>query len=209
MASEKIKKAPAKKRSRVSKKTVAVKKTIKKNVRKKNAGLRGSSSQSFLSKSIMFLILVIIGASLTFYIIKKGLQTEKDIESMKYNVSNMMARSAKNSLEEDEVKGEFCEKKSYSGKINVSAWYEKKDDDFMLKISDKDLKKLPNFNDSEEFKVRNSELILVDASDVIKEKLKKASRENPEEIMLKGYGISCEGNPLVSLETGDNIFTKI
>ncbi len=186
-----------------SKKTVCAR---KKTARKKNSGLRGSSSQSFLSKSVMILIVVVIGSSLTFYIIKKGIQTEKDISNMRYNVSSMMTRSAV-SVEDNE---EFCEKKAYSGEITVSVWSENNNNDnLMLNILENDIEKLPDFNESEEFRKRNSKLELVDPSDEIRKKLKNSSEKNPIRITLKGYGISCEGSPLVSIETGDNIFTKI
>lgn len=94
-----------------------------------------------------------------------------------------------------------CSKRAYDGEIKVNGWYANEGGNWVLRISNNDLGKLP-----EEYE--DSKVILADGSDNLIEKLKQSSEKNPSELIIKGVYFRCDGIPMVSVSPGEEVFKK-
>jgi hypothetical protein len=172
----------------------------------KRKSVKKNSSFEFKNmekKHLPLLLILSIALFTGVLLLKRCDETGKAIDYISANITNILSK--KNSVKTAGIQDSQCQEKAYSGEIKVSAWYEKNEEGYYLRISDNDLQKLPGFDNSEKFKTINSTLILVDATEKIEEKLKEATKKEPTEITLKGYGKTCDGNPLVSIKTGEKI----
>lgn len=104
-------------------------------------------------------------------------------------------------------KDDTCTSPTYEGSVNVKGWYEMAEDytgkGWMLAIADADVNKLPMYFYGED-KTRNANhfVKIKDATPELEQRLKNASKEKPEIIILKGYTVYCEGAPRVSVGLG-------
>jgi len=101
-----------------------------------------------------------------------------------------------------------CKTHAYKGEAKVRGWYVNSGGEWFLAISDEDMKNLPNYDGTEEFRIKNKQMKLVDITPALEKKLKSTSEKNPQIVTITGYVSRCEGVPLASLEYKDGIFKK-
>jgi hypothetical protein len=113
----------------------------------------------------------------------------------------------------DEVKqtANVCETHYYEGKEQIRGWSVSDSSDnaggIMVQISAEDIKKLPMGN-SEEFVANGNEVKLIDPTEKVTKQLENASQENPAEIILQGFAMTCQQPPLVSIQPATTAFKK-
>jgi hypothetical protein len=101
-----------------------------------------------------------------------------------------------------------CRTHAYKGEAKVRGWYVSFGNEWLLAVSDEDIKNLPNYDGTEEFKTKNKQIKLVDVTPAVEKKLKSTSEKNPQVVTITGYVSRCESVPLASLEYKDGIFKK-
>lgn len=109
-------------------------------------------------------------------------------------------------------KDDSCTNPVYEGNVSVKGWYEMAGylgKEWMLAIADADVNKLPAyFYNEDKTKNVNRFVKLNDATLELEQRLKNASKEKPEIIILRGYNIYCEGSPNVSVGLGSQVFLE-
>lgn len=97
-----------------------------------------------------------------------------------------------------------CSGPQYEGSATIRGWYSYEENyvekEWLFRVVDEDVKKLPLQNITAKYSWFNTKLSVVDASSELEDKLKRATKENPVSITIKGYSAYCEGNPSVSLK---------
>ena len=111
---------------------------------------------------------------------------------------------------EKKQKNDSCKKHVYMGEAKIKGWYTEIDGEWLFVISDEDLKKLPKYDDTEEYKEKNKQIKLIDVTPEIEKALVKTSEKKPQTITIKGYATRCEGAPsaFASLEYKEGIFRE-
>lgn len=101
-----------------------------------------------------------------------------------------------------------CKVHAYKGEVKIRGWYDKSGGEWLLIVSDEDINKLPQYDGTEEYKTKNQQIKLVDATPEMEKKLSKTSQKKPETITITGFATRCEGSPLAfaSLLYKDGIF---
>lgn len=99
-----------------------------------------------------------------------------------------------------------CTAHAYKGNAKVSGWLVEENHEKFLRIAEKDLVELPQYDGTEEFKNNNSKVKVIDITAQIENKLKKSSEKNLVSIPLKGYLTRCQGVPLASINYQEGIF---
>lgn len=95
-----------------------------------------------------------------------------------------------------------CLKRVYDGEVDIKVWSsEIENGEIVVGVSKEDTEKFP-----ESYRVEKAKL--VDPSQSIAGKIKKATKEKPTEITIKGFYYSCEEYPLISIESGEKTFKK-
>ncbi len=97
---------------------------------------------------------------------------------------------------------EKCSRRAYDGEVKIRVWNTNENGENLLQVAEDDLEKLP-VQDEKKSKVK-----LVDGSSVVLEKIEKASEEKPAEVTVKGFYLDCEGVPMISLNSGEEVFKK-
>ncbi|MDO9231270.1 MAG: DUF333 domain-containing protein [bacterium] len=93
------------------------------------------------------------------------------------------------------------------GISNIEGWYvydtSYVEKEWILYISSKSQKELPFYKKEtqDQLKVK-----IIDASEEIKEDLKKVNKGNPQKITIQGWESYCEGIPIVSIEKASEVF---
>lgn len=109
-------------------------------------------------------------------------------------------------------KDDACTNPIYEGNVSVKGWYEMAGylgKEWMLAIADADVNKLPAyFYNGDKTKNVNHFVKLKDATPELEQRLKNASKEKPEIIILRGYDTYCEGAPNVSVGLGSQVFLE-
>lgn len=101
-----------------------------------------------------------------------------------------------------------CKAHAYEGEAKIRGWYVNDGNDWLLVVSDEDMQKLPNYDGTEEYKLKNKKIKLIDATSQIEKKLKLTSEKKPQVITITGYVMRCGGVPLASIEYKEGIFKK-
>ena len=105
---------------------------------------------------------------------------------------------------------DLCTIPVYEGSAVIHAWYvydlnyEKKKE-WLLRIADDDRSKLPLFESNQNRKEFHLRVRLDNLSPEMDKKLKNASAENPVEIQISRYLAFCEGVPIASIKSAENI----
>jgi len=105
---------------------------------------------------------------------------------------------------------DICSIPVYEGSARVMGWYVydygySKKKEWLLRIADEDISKLPLFESNRSKKDFHLKVMLVDASLELEKRLKSASPENPVEIQISRYLAYCEGVSVASIKTAENI----
>jgi len=101
-----------------------------------------------------------------------------------------------------------CKTHAYEGEAKIRGWYVNDGNDWLLVVSDEDMGKLPNYDGTEEYRLKNKKIKLVDVTSQIEKKLKLTSEKKPQTVTITGYVIRCGGVPLASIEYKEGIFKK-
>jgi hypothetical protein len=141
-----------------------------------------------ISVTFVIVVIILIAGFFTFVSLKSGHNPDSK--------TNIATKTGENKIEQNK-----CSKRAFDGVVNIKGWYVKEGNDWLLQISDNDLKKLPAG-------YHNSKVILADGSDDLVAKLKKSSEKNPAEITIKGVYFGCDGIPMVSVASGEEVFKK-
>lgn len=105
---------------------------------------------------------------------------------------------------------DICTIPVYEGKVEIRGWYvydlnyEKKKE-WLLRIADEDVSKLPLFEQNRSRKDFHLRVKLENISTEMEGTLKKASAENPVKIEVSRYLAYCEGVPIASIKSAENI----
>lgn len=105
---------------------------------------------------------------------------------------------------------DICTIPVYEGNVEIRGWYvydlnyEKKKE-WLLRIADEDISKLPLFEQNRGRKDFHLRVKLENISDEMEGALKKASAENPFKIEVSRYLAYCEGVPIASIKSAENI----
>jgi hypothetical protein len=152
---------------------------------------------SRLAVEIVLLLSILVGG---YTLIFSGVFEEQ-------TYTNNVALTGKN-IKAPAAASDLCTAHVYEGAAEVRGWYIGSGDEWLLAISDEDLKKLPNYDGTEEFKLKNKQVKLVDAAPAVEKKLKSTSEKKPQAITITGYASRCQSVPLVSLKYKDGIFEQ-
>lgn len=162
---------------------------------------------------IILLIAVVIGG--IFWIQNKNTQVLDDagmmvtqqpikkIQDLKKN--NNQVEGEQSSLTEEEVKAS-CRGRLFEGEAELRGSYVLETipgttkREWLLKIAEEDIDKLPVQAKTESNEVVRNLLFLSDATPEMIAKLKKATEDKPETVTIKGFYLDCEGVPVVSIE---------
>jgi hypothetical protein len=106
------------------------------------------------------------------------------------------------------VSDDSCKIRAYEGEVRIHGWYASNESGWLFVVSDEDIKNLPNYDETEEYKLKNKKIRLVDATPQMEKKLKLTSEKKPQTITITGYVSRCEGIPLASIKYKDGIFRK-
>jgi hypothetical protein len=156
---------------------------------------------SRLAIEIIALLAILVGG---YALIGSGIFGEGEIS----NIGTISPMPTKNSREVAVKNNNSCKTHFYKGEAEISGWYVNTDDEWFLVVSDVDIEKLPKYDGTEEYKLKNKKIKLVDVTSQIEKKLKLTSEKKPATITITGYMTRCEGVPLASLEYKENIFKK-
>jgi hypothetical protein len=104
-------------------------------------------------------------------------------------------------IEKKKTGSSNCPKHAFNGEAEIKGWYVSDGRGWLLQIASDDLEKLPAG-------YQDSRVILADAPDSLVAKLKKSSEKNPTELTIKGFYASCDGIPMVSIASGEEVFKK-
>jgi len=102
-----------------------------------------------------------------------------------------------------------CSIHAYQGESKIRVWKDKEYSDengIACRVAEQDLKELPKYDGTENFKSKNSIVKLVQMTPAIEDKLKNSSEKNPVKIIIKGFATRCDGISLASVEYKDGIF---
>lgn len=105
---------------------------------------------------------------------------------------------------------DICTIPVYEGNVEIRGWYvydlnyEKKKE-WLLRIAEEDISKLPLFEQNRSRKDFHLRVKLENISDEMEGVLKKASAENPVKIEVSRYLAYCEGVPIASIKSAENI----
>lgn len=105
---------------------------------------------------------------------------------------------------------DICTIPVYEGNTVVHGWYvydlnyEKKKE-WLLRIADEDVSKLPLFENNKNSKDFHLRVRINNLSPELEKKLKKASEKDPVEVQISRYLAYCEGVPIASIESAENI----
>jgi hypothetical protein len=123
------------------------------------------------------------------------------------NYTSYVALSGKN-VKPSVTVSSSCKTHAYKGEAKVHGWYVSSGNEWLLNVSDEDIKNLPNYDGTDEFKTKNKQIKLVDVTPAVEKKLKSTSEKNPQVFTITGYVSRCESVPLASLDYKDGIFKK-
>lgn len=104
-----------------------------------------------------------------------------------------------------------CKIHAYKGKATIRGWLTTSSDgEQVFVVSDEDLKSLPEYKETEEYKTKNKQIKLVDMTSALKKKLQKTSEQKPQTVTITGFATRCKGTPLslASIEYENGIFRK-
>jgi hypothetical protein len=149
-----------------------------------------------LALEIIFLLSFLVGS---YAIIGSGILWPSD------NVQNVPSIKAENKAIASD---NSCRTHAFEGEAKIHGWYVNEENDWILVISDEDMKNLPNYDGSEEYKLKNKRIKLVDADSSIEKKLRATSEKKPMTIKITGYAIPCDGIPLATIDYKEGIFKK-
>ena len=140
---------------------------------------------------IILAIAIVLGAS--FWTIGKKLETTKMASNPKFSKSAEPA----------------CAAHAYSGEAKVRGWFaddKKSGKERIFQIIEEDIKLLPKYDGTDEFRKQNSQFKLVDVDLKAEKTLKNASEKKPATVTITGYMQPCDGMRLASLNYKDGIF---
>lgn len=105
---------------------------------------------------------------------------------------------------------DICTIPVYEGNTVVHGWYVydlnyAKKKEWLLRIADEDVSKLPLFADNKNSKDFHLRVRLNNLSPDLEKQLKKASEKDPVEVQISRYLAYCEGVPIASIESAENI----
>jgi hypothetical protein len=149
-----------------------------------------------LAIEIIFLLSVLVGGYALF---NSGIWSQNDFPQNAPSVktNNAIATPA-----------DSCKTHAYQGEAKISGWYVNDGNEWLLVVSDEDMGKLPNYDGTEEYKLKNKKIKLIDVTSQTEKKLKLTSEKKPQIITITGYVMRCGGVPLASIEYKEGIFKK-
>jgi hypothetical protein len=106
------------------------------------------------------------------------------------------------------VSNDSCKVHAYEGEAKIRGWYLNDGNEWLLVVSDEDMEKLPNYDGTEEYKLKNQKIKLIDATSQIENKLRLTSEKKPQSITITGYAMRCDGVPLASIDYKKGMFRK-
>ncbi len=159
----------------------------------------------------MVVIIAILVAIIFWLLSRKQIVNN---ERIMRNLESVQRASLREKISEKTVKADEnkeapseCKPRYFEGKSDVRAWIGNTEEDTIINIKNEDAKNLPlvmtNLGEND------LEVKIVDLTDQIKAELKKATKQEPAKIAVRGYAETCEKMPLVSIGDIKVIFKKI
>lgn len=103
-----------------------------------------------------------------------------------------------------------CSTHKFEGQANIHGWYaseqEAGSEGVFVGVAADDLKELPLIEGVPADSTDDFVIKLVDASPTLIEKFKQATKEKPQEFVVKGYVYICDGIHLSSVKPGSQVF---
>jgi hypothetical protein len=134
--------------------------------------------------AILFVIFV-----LGLYTMNKAIEIYGEMDSLSF----LRVASYKNT-------DKNCRNRGFEGSAQIHSWYEKQGNEWILKVADEDLATLPLFENSKEYKLKNSSVKIIDLTPDLEQKLKLATKDNPVLVTITGYVHTCSGTPIACVE---------
>lgn len=105
-----------------------------------------------------------------------------------------------------------CTRVISEGEAKIHGWYvwdnfyvEK---EWMLYIADEDLERMPFYEKGKDYSGYQHKVKLLGADKKLEDKLKKADKDHPQELTIRGYFLYCEGTAIASVQDAREAFKR-
>jgi hypothetical protein len=142
-----------------------------------------------ISSSFAIIVILIIASFIAFIFLLGSNNMKSEFSSSGNTKNNKKSNS------------QVCSRHAFEGEAKIKTWYVDENGKQVLRVADENLNDLPP-------KYESPKVELADGSSKIIQNIKKASAEKPAEVTIKGYYFNCEGNPMVSIAPGGEVFKK-